>query len=141
MNESKTVFIGLGGTGIRAVKNIAETLNSGFDAFLLNTDLEGINDEWNSSVSVGEQLIGLFLMSFEGNLVESKGTEGNVALGKRAIDESIEGITKDLERFEYEKVMIFGGSKGGTGGAASYLAERIIASDCNVKTVSYCYVA
>jgi cell division protein FtsZ len=124
-DNSKTSIIkviGVGGGGGNAVNYMFDLGIEGVDYVVCNTDLQALEV---SPVPIKIQL--------GPNLTEGRGAGAIPEIGKRAVEESIEGIKEFLEK-DTKMVFVTAGMGGGTGtGAAPVIAK--LAKDMGILTV------
>lgn len=114
--------IGVGGGGGNAVNYMYSLGIHGVDYVVCNTDVQALD---NSPVPMKIQL--------GPNLTEGRGAGAIPEIGKRAVEESIEGIKTFLEK-DTKMVFVTAGMGGGTGtGAAPVIAK--LAKDMGILTV------
>lgn len=121
-NSSIIKVIGVGGGGGNAVNYMFGLGIHGVDYVVCNTDVQALD---NSPVPMKIQL--------GPNLTEGRGAGAIPEIGKRAVEESIEGIKAFLEK-DTKMVFVTAGMGGGTGTGAAPVIARL-AKDMGILTV------
>jgi cell division protein FtsZ len=122
-NKSSIIkVIGVGGGGGNAVNYMYGLGIHGVDYVVCNTDLQALEvSPVPTKIQLGP------------NLTEGRGAGAIPEIGKRAVEESIEGIKEFLEK-DTKMVFVTAGMGGGTGtGAAPVIAK--LAKDMGILTV------
>ncbi|MGM0596021.1 MAG: cell division protein FtsZ [Myxococcota bacterium] len=119
--EAKIKIVGVGGAGGNAVKNMIEDQLSGVNFIITNTDSQALDSNPAPiKIQIGEKLTG------------GLGAGADPEKGRKAAEENIEGIKKEIEGADM--VFIAAGMGGGTGtGAAPVIAK--VAKESGALTV------
>ncbi len=112
MVKSDILFVGLGGAGCSVIKKAKSRGVNIQNTLLINTNKKFLQQNINyPTLLIGESVLKGFSAS-------------GIALGKKAIDESLNDIAAHF--LKYNKIAIVAGIAGGTGGSVIYLVERLL---------------
>jgi len=111
---TKKLYLALGDAGINILKTASTKQVSKGHILLINTDKSLFNDAANlSHILIGKKIL--------------KGhPAGGIKFGEKAIDESFHQIMAYINDHKANKIIILAGVRGGTGGNAVYLANKLL---------------
>lgn len=111
--ECNIAVVGLGGAGGNAVDMMIESKLDGVEFFCINTDAQALSDKiCKNKIQIGKKS------------TQGLGTGSDPELGKKAMQDDLEGVLDRLSKFHL--VFLVAGLGGGTGtGATPLLAEEL----------------